>query len=87
VTESLEARVLAALARIHNPRLENDVLSAGMIRDLAVAPDGGVSFTFLLAPDDPATLVRQARSAVQAVEGVRRTGSRSRSPIRPVRPR
>ena len=33
---------------------------------------GGVSFTFLLAPDDPATLVRQARTAVQGVEGVRR---------------
>ena len=74
MADSLEARVLAALARIQNPRLENDVLSAGMIRDLAVAPDGGVSFTFLLAPDDPATLVRQARAAVQGVEGVRRDG-------------
>ena len=69
---SLEARVLAALAAIRNPRLENDLLSAGMIRDLAVTDAGGVSFTFLLAPEDPATLVRQARSAVQGVEGVRR---------------
>src|SRR5690349_25090430 len=43
-----------------------------MIRDLTVTDAGGVSFTFLLAPDDPATLVRQARAAVQAVEGVRR---------------
>jgi ATP-binding protein involved in chromosome partitioning len=43
-----------------------------MIRDLAVTEAGGVSFTFLLAPEDPATLVRQARTAVQAVEGVRR---------------
>jgi ATP-binding protein involved in chromosome partitioning len=74
VTDSLEARVLAALAAIRNPRLDNDLLSAGMIRDLAVAPEGEVSFTFLLAPDDPATLVRQARAAVQAVEGVRREG-------------
>jgi len=74
VTDSLEARVLAALAAIRNPRLDNDLLSAGMIRDLAVAPDGGVSFTFLLAPEDPATLVRQARTAVQALEGVRREG-------------
>ena len=31
-----------------------------------------MSFTFLLAPEDPATLVRQARAAVQAVDGVRR---------------
>ncbi|MGI9041341.1 MAG: P-loop NTPase [Gemmatimonadales bacterium] len=70
--ESLEARVTAALARIQNPRLENDILSAGMVRDLTVDPDGAFGFTFLLAPEDPATLVRQARSAVQEIAGVRR---------------
>ena len=62
MSESLEARVTAALARIRNPRLDNDLLSGGMIRDLDVQADGAVSFTFLLAPDDPATLVRQARA-------------------------
>ena len=72
MAEALEARVMAALAGIRNPRLENDLLSAGMIRDLAVTDQGGVSFTFLLAPEDPATLVREARSAVQAIDGVRR---------------
>src|SRR5215208_2840179 len=68
----MEARVTAALARIQNPRLENDLLSAGMIRDLTVTDEGRVSFTFLLGSDDPATLVRSARSAVAAVEGVRK---------------
>jgi ATP-binding protein involved in chromosome partitioning len=72
VADTLEGRVVAALAGIRNPRLDNDLLSAGMIRDLAVTEQGGVSFTFLLAPDDPATLVRQARAAVQAVDGVQR---------------
>jgi ATP-binding protein involved in chromosome partitioning len=72
VAEPLESRVVAALAAIQNPRLENDLLSAGMIRDLTVTDAGGVSFTFLLAPEDPATLVRQARTAVQGVDGVRR---------------
>ncbi|MGH7580210.1 MAG: P-loop NTPase [Gemmatimonadales bacterium] len=72
MAEPLEARVAAALARIQNPRLDNDLLSAGMIRDLAVTAEGAVSFTFLLAPEDPATLVRQARAVVQEVEGVRR---------------
>jgi ATP-binding protein involved in chromosome partitioning len=72
VSESLESRVTAALARLQNPRLENDLLSAGMIRDLSVTEEGQVSFTFLLAPDDPATLVRSARSAVAAVDGVRK---------------
>ena len=70
MAESLEARVTEALARIQNPRLENDLLSSGMIRDLSVTDEGKVTFTFLLAPDDPATLVRSARSAVAAVEGV-----------------
>jgi ATP-binding protein involved in chromosome partitioning len=72
VAESLEGRVTAALAAIRNPRLDNDLLSAGMIRDLEVRDDGSVSFTFLLSSEDPATLVRQARAAVQQVEGVRR---------------
>jgi ATP-binding protein involved in chromosome partitioning len=72
VASSLEARVVEALAGIRNPRLDNDLLSAGMIRDLSVTDTGGVSFTFLLAPEDPATLVRQARAAVQAIDGVRR---------------
>ncbi|HJR16529.1 MAG TPA: Mrp/NBP35 family ATP-binding protein [Gemmatimonadales bacterium] len=72
MTKSLEARVTAALAGIQNPRLDNDLLSAGMIRDLMVTEEGKVAFTFLLAPEDPATLVRSARSAVAAVEGVRR---------------
>ena len=71
MTEPLQARVSAALARVVNPRVENDLLSAGMIRDLEVnAEDGRVSFTFLLGRDDPATLVREARAAVRAVEGV-----------------
>lgn len=72
MAESLEARVTEALARIQNPRLENDLLSAGMIRDLSVTDEGKVTFTFLLAPEDPATLVRSARSAVAAVDGVRK---------------
>jgi ATP-binding protein involved in chromosome partitioning len=70
--ESLEARVTAALASIQNPRLETDLLSAGMIRDLSVTEDGKVTFTFLLSPEDPATLVRSARAAVAALDGVRR---------------
>lgn len=67
---SLAAAVAAALSRIHNPRLDNDLFSAGMIRDLDVTPEGRVSFTFLLAREDPATLVREARKAIQAIEGV-----------------
>ena len=70
MSDSLQAQVGAALARIRNPRLDNDLLSAGMIRDLAVTPEGKVSFTVLLSREDPATLVREARNAVKAVPGV-----------------
>jgi ATP-binding protein involved in chromosome partitioning len=66
---SLGARVGAALSAIVNPRVDNDLMSAGMIRDLTVA-DGRVTFTFLLSRDDPATLVRQARAALKAIDGV-----------------
>ena len=41
-----------------------------MIRDLAVTNDGRVSFKFLLTRADPATLVREARAALKALEGV-----------------
>ena len=41
MADPLEARVLAALASIRNPRLDNDLLSAGMIRDLTVTDGGG----------------------------------------------
>jgi len=51
VTNSLQSQVGAALARIRNPRLDNDLLSAGMVRDLEVTPEGRVSFTFLLSRD------------------------------------
>ena len=70
--DSLEAQVTSALARVRNPRLDADLLSAGMIRDLSVTDDGKVAFTFLLSRDDPATLVREARAALAAVEGVRK---------------
>ncbi|HEU4700499.1 MAG TPA: Mrp/NBP35 family ATP-binding protein [Gemmatimonadales bacterium] len=70
MSESLQAQVMAALSRIRNPRLENDLLSAGMVRDLEVGPDGRVAFTFLLSRQDPATLVREARAALREIDGV-----------------
>ena len=65
-----DAAVIAALGRIRNQRLENDLISAGMIRDLVIDDEGRVTFTFLLSNDDPGTLVREARKAVEVVPGV-----------------
>jgi ATP-binding protein involved in chromosome partitioning len=76
MTETLTARVAAALARVINPRLGRDVVSAGMIRDVRVEPDGRVRLSFLLGAQDPASLVREVRRAVQGVDGVPEDGVR-----------
>jgi hypothetical protein len=62
VPSDLHARIAAALAALPRP---------DKVHDLAVDDDGKVSFTFHLTREDPATLVRDARKAVQAVAGVR----------------
>ena len=69
-TESLRRSITEALRRVVNPRVGQDLISAGMIRDLGVTPHGRARFTFVLGAQDPATLVRQARHAAEAVEGV-----------------
>jgi len=72
VPNTLQAQVERALAGLKHPRLDTDVLSAGMIADLAVDEGGGaVTFTFLLAREDPGALAREVRKVVQAVPGVR----------------
>jgi ATP-binding protein involved in chromosome partitioning len=67
---SLEARVAGALTNVRNPRVDNDVISAGMVRDLVVGSDGVVSLTFVLSADDPATLVRETKLALKEVTGI-----------------
>ena len=69
-SDTVQARVAHALSQLKNPRSGSDILSAGMVKDLAVAEDGTVTFTFLLGRDDPGSLAREVRKAVQGVEGV-----------------
>src|SRR5438034_4094433 len=70
-SDTLHARVERALAKLQNPRLNQDVVSAGMVKDLAVDDRGQVTFTFVLTQADPPTLAREARKTVQGVAGVR----------------
>ncbi len=70
MSSNLESQVAAALAAIHNGRVGGDILSAGMVKDLAVADGGRVSLTFVLSREDPAGLVREVRRALQGVSGV-----------------
>jgi ATP-binding protein involved in chromosome partitioning len=65
----LAGRVRAALETVVNPRAGASVLAAAQIEELRI--EGGVvSFGFALGPDDPGSLVRETRAAVEAVEGV-----------------
>jgi ATP-binding protein involved in chromosome partitioning len=72
MTRRIQALVAGALTNVRNPRVDNDVISAGMVQDLVIGDDGHVSFTFVLSQEDPPTLVREARKAVQEVDGVTR---------------
>jgi ATP-binding protein involved in chromosome partitioning len=64
----LAGRVRAALEAVVSPATGASVL-AGQVEELRI--DGGVvAFGFALAPEDPGSLVREARAAVEAVEGV-----------------
>ncbi|MFQ5552080.1 MAG: P-loop NTPase, partial [Gemmatimonadales bacterium] len=70
MANELRALVAGALTGVSNPRVNKDVISAGMIENLEVGGDGVVSFTFVLSRDDPHTLVREARRAVRDIAGV-----------------
>ncbi|HEX6926171.1 MAG TPA: Mrp/NBP35 family ATP-binding protein [Longimicrobiaceae bacterium] len=69
--EQLLRRVAAALTQVRDARGE-DVVSTGRVRDLQASEDGMVRFRFALQAEDPGTLVRSARAAAEAVEGVRK---------------
>ena len=70
MAETLQRRISLALAEVNNPRLRTDVLSGGMVRDIATTPAGRVRLTLLLSPDDDAELVRDVRQAIERLEGV-----------------
>ena len=67
---NLQVRIDTALASVRNNRLGVNILEAGMVRDLATTLDGKVRFSILLSAADDATLVRDARQAVEQLSGV-----------------
>ncbi len=79
-------QVLAALSTIQDPDLGRDVVSLGMIKELAIDPSGRVSFTFELTT--PACPVRdrfksQAQDAIMALGGVSAVDVRMTANVRP----
>ena len=70
MAETLQARIAHALSGVRNARLNTDVYSADMVRDIATTLDGRVRLTLLLAPEDDAALVRDVRQTVERLAGV-----------------
>ena len=62
--------VTRALAGVVNPVTGKDVVAGGQVSDVAVDSSGNATFVFALQKGDPGALVRQARAAAEAVEGV-----------------
>ena len=86
MTAPTNEQVLDVLSQIHDPDLGRDVVSLGMIKELAVDPAGRVSFTFELTT--PACPVRdrfksQAQDAVGALPGVTSVDVRMTANVRP----
>ncbi len=60
-----------ALAQVINPVTGKDVVAGGQVSEVAVDGDGKATFVFSLQRGDPGVLVRQARAAAAAVDGIR----------------
>src|SRR6266700_7643978 len=86
MTAPTNEQVLDVLSQIHDPDLGRDVVSLGMIKELAVDPAGRVSFTFELTT--PACPVRdrfkwKPQDAVGALPGVTAVDVRMTANVRP----
>jgi len=67
--EDLQRSVMVALSKVAHPESGRDIVSTGHIRDLTVEGED-VRFSFHMRPDDPGSLVREAREAAGSVEGI-----------------
>ena len=66
----LRARVLQALVGVRHPDTGRDVVESGHVQGLEVGEGGDVRFSFGIQADDPGGLVRDARGAVEALDGI-----------------
>ena len=66
----IAAAVTRALARVVNPATGQDVVEGGQVAGVTVDDNGRARFAFSLRKGDPGALVRQARAAAVAVDGV-----------------
>ena len=69
-SDEIRRAVMSELSRIKHPGTNRDLVAGGHVQGLEFDPNGIVRFQFLLRPDDPTDLVKTARLACEAVEGV-----------------
>ena len=67
---TLKGSVISALSRVAGGGPEADLVESDRVRDLEVEAGGRVRFSFHLRPEDPGTLVKAARTAVEGLSGV-----------------
>jgi len=70
VISRLEQAIRAALEAVVHPHTGENVLRGGQVQEMVLGEGGAVSFSFFLHAQDPGELVRTARTAVEAVDGV-----------------
>ena len=68
--DELRRSVMAALAGIAHPKSGRDLIAGGHVQNIEVDEDGTTRFQFLLRPEDPGDLVKEARAAVEGIDGV-----------------
>lgn len=68
--EALKRSVMQALSGVRHPDSGRDIVSSGHVHDVEVAEGGAIRFAFALRPEDPGSLVREARAVAEGVGGV-----------------
>ena len=68
--DDLRRSVMAALASVTHPGSGRDLIAGGHVQNVEVGDDGVARFQFLLRPDDPGDLVKEARTSVEAIAGI-----------------
>jgi ATP-binding protein involved in chromosome partitioning len=69
-SEELRNDIMDVLATVSSPSGGGSVVAKGQVQDLIVDEDGTARFTFLMAKDDPGSLVKDLRAKVEGVAGV-----------------
>ena len=81
--ETLEAQAREVLQAVINPRTGQSVLADDSIQAVEADEDARLRVQFLLRPDDPGTLVREVRTALEAIPGVQKVKIDVRLPTAP----